>query len=223
MAFISMLIYIFADENENISIMKIFNKYTLLVLIMSIMAILPSYSQWYPSTQKFVSNKYNIQWDLSGFGEWTIAQTSQLPENMIFCGKLQDEGIVVSLLAFDEDGTVSDIWENSNEFIDGFVSSLVKQATTFPGIRAGEVKYEKCYLLYKKALKFGVPVIVYDDRLKSNSLAFLYCGYVFVKGQSAIIGLLTIPGIYVDQYGEEIFDDIFSGLMYIDIRKEQKN
>lgn len=203
--------------------MKMFNKYTFLFLIMSILAIKPSYSQWYSSTQKFVTNKYNLQWDLSGFGEWIIAQPSQLPKNMIFCGKLQDEDIVVSLIAYDEEGPVSDIWENSDDFIEGFVSTLVKQSATFPGIKTGEVKYEKCYLLYKKALKFGVPVAVYDDRFKSNTLAFLYCGYVFVKDQSAIIGLLTIPGIYVEEYGDEIFDDIFSGLMYINILQEQKN
>ncbi len=42
--------------------------------------------KWDAVNQVFEAPIFNLKWDLSELGDWRIANTEQLPENMIFCG-----------------------------------------------------------------------------------------------------------------------------------------
>ena len=146
---------------------------------------------------------------------------NQLPKDMIFCGALKDDAVSASLICISSDDPIDNVWDNAEDFIESLNKTLKEQYNKFPGIEKVELQYEKTYLLFKKALRFGAIIYINDIRLSTNeAIPFLYGGYVFVKGNTIIEPIILIPWAYVEKYGDEIVDQFFKKISYIDINKE---
>ena len=186
-----------------------------------------SYSQidkgkWSDSTCVYINKKYNIQWDLSG-AKWHIAEDYRLPENMIFCAAMQDDILSISLCAFQaKEKLDEDLWEHSDEFISCYIKALTKGYKLLPGIKNKEIDYEKCYFLFKKALRFGCLHQIRDARIGNDPIEMLSGGYAFEKDNTLFIAMIMLPYEYVETYGNEAVDMFFRKLSYIDATKEAK-
>lgn len=178
---------------------------------------------WRDNRCVYTNETYNLQWDLSG-AEWRVAEDYRLPENMIFCAAMQDDFLSVSLCAFksteklDED----DLWEHSDEFINGYIGSLTEGYQLLPGIKNKKIDYEKCYFLFKKSLRFGCLHQVSDARIGNNPIKMLSGGYAFEKDNTLFVAMIMLPYEYVETYGNEVVDMFFRKLSYIDATKEAK-
>lgn len=174
--------------------------------------------KWDAVNQMFEAPIFNLKWDLSELGDWRIANTEQLPENMIFCGALGD--VSVSLIAIKKRGNVS-ITDGAEEFINGFLSSALAEANVFHGLDRETTHYEKCNFLFKDAIRFGTIENVRDARLGTDEpIPFLYGGYVFEKDGMVFIPLVLMPYRYVEEYGDSAMDLFFQRLSYINASQE---
>ena len=177
---------------------------------------------WHNDKCVYINETYNLQWDLSG-AEWRIAEDYRLPENMIFCAAMQDDFLTVSICAFQSKETLDgDIWEHSNDFIDGYIKSLTEGYKQLPGFKNKEIDYEKCYFLFKKALRFGCLHQVSDARIGKKPIEMLSGGYAFEKDNTLFIAMIMLPYEYIETYGNEAVDMFFRKLSYIDATKEAK-
>lgn len=180
------------------------------------------HGKWDNAKCLYKNEKYNLQWDLSG-AEWRIAEDYRLPENMIFCAAMQDDFLSLSLCAFQTKEKLNgDLWEHSDKFINGYIKSLTKDYQLLPGIENNTIDYEKCYFLFKKALRFGCLHQVSDTRIGNDPIEMLSGGYAFEKGNILFVAMIMLPYEYIETYGDDAVDMFFRKLSYIDATKEAK-
>ena len=203
---------------------------TQLIFIFSLIALFQCtavYSQddkgiWHNDKCIYINETYNLQWDLSG-AKWRVAEDYRLPENMIFCAAMYDDLLTITLCAFQsEEKLDGDIWEYSDEFIDGHIKSLMKGYKQLPGIKNKGSNYEKCYFLFKKALRFGCLHQVKEARIGNDPIEMFSGGYAFEKNNTLFIAMIMLPYEYVETYGDEVVGVFFRKLSYIDATKEAK-
>lgn len=194
----------------------------LLLILLTTCICIPSFSQetdrWDAGKQTFYSPANNIKWDLSDFGEWRIAEKELLPDNCIFCGSIED--ICLCILAIESPDNIS-VTEGADEFINGYIFGMISQSQIFPGIKSGPAKYEECYYMLKKAIRFGSLLQVRDARQGTNSpVPYIYGGYVFQNNKTALIPMALIPYEYIDEYGDIAVEMFFQRLSYINASKQ---
>lgn len=196
-------------------------KQWILILLLSIALSSCAQKQtykWDETRQVFESPAFNIKWDLGELGDWRIADKEQLPTNMLFCGAVDD--VSVSLIAIKKKGNVS-ISDGAEEFINGFLSTALAETKAFPGLNRKTTRYEKCYFMFKEAIRFGSIEKVKDARLGTGeAIPFLCGGYVFEKDDMVFIPLVLLPFSYVEEYGESAMELFFQRLSYINASKE---
>ena len=194
----------------------------LLLLLIFVFALIPSVAQdkWDSDKCIYINDTYNLQWDLSD-AKWRIAEKYRLPKGMIFCAAMQDDFVGVSLCAFHAEEKLDGcLWEKSDEFINGYIQSLQTGYQSLPGIKNGKVDYEKCYFLFKKALRFASISEISDARIGNEPIKMLSAGYAFEKDNALFVAMIEIPYKYVETYGNEIVEIFFRKLSYIDATKE---
>lgn len=178
--------------------------------------------KWHDETCVYINETYNLQWDLSG-AKWRIAEDYRLPKDMIFCAAMQDDFLSISLCAFQSKEKLDgDLWEHSDEFVNGYIQSLIKGYQSLPNIENQKVDYEKCHFLFKKAIRFGCLHQVSDARIGENSMEVLSGGYAFEKDNILFVAMIMLPYEYIETYGNEAVEMFFRKLSYIDATKEAK-
>ena len=176
--------------------------------------------KWDDGARMLVNSDLNLQWDLSDFN-WFLADTGVMPENMVFCGRCE-EGIVASVLEMNDE-MEGDVWSESSEFIRGMTDSMSEQMGIFPGFGYDDVSSEKCYFLYKKALKFSMRCLVSDARIDSGEMELIMSGYLFVKDGTGVILMVTMPYEYVTEFGDIVIDGILDSFGYVNISAEMNH
>ena len=177
--------------------------------------------EWDIVNKTVVNKDLNLKWDLSDF-EWIVADKEAMPDNMVFCAKCQ-EGVALSIIELPQDEEVTNVWKESDEFLKGLISSISSQEGIFPGIRNEDIQSEKCYFLFKKALKISVINEIKDARIDTGSLTLLETGYLFIKDKTPIVIMLMMPYNFVIEGGEEIVNYFFNSFSYINASAELKN
>lgn len=178
---------------------------------------------WVETTSTYIDINRNIQWELDNIDNWRVAEEYRLPDTGLFCAAEDKFGIcvMVTAISIEEGEKRNSIWNVSDEFIRGMIHSFEVQAPIFPGISYGEPIIQKVKYLFKDALRITLFTEVTDSRLLiEDSFPFAFQLYAFIKDDEVIVVTAMMPQYFLDNYGNEPFDDLLNRFSYIDATKE---
>ncbi len=162
---------------------------------------------WDRQTSQFHRPDEDIVISLPTDLDWTIADSKDLPENVLFCGVVPDLGLCTFLVSEKCRYNKSDIWLYPDEDIQNLIKKISLQNTMMKvDVRYYDFATEKCRCNSLKAVKFVTKVVI-DEYIVN------YTGYIFSK-RNKLYGIVVMEPDPKSPYIHELAIKSISGFKF---------